>query len=181
LADFVGEVESVKFGIFDFELFDDAEALATATEAAGILHQLIECFFHGVTEGGVTEVTGEGNGLGQVFIQAEGAGKRAGEGGDLDGVGEASTDVIPRVVQGELGFIFERAEGGTVNDAFAIALEFGSEIVGRFGVFAAEAVFALAGVATEKSGFSFFPVFTGTDRHLSGMDGSGGESRDGEN
>ncbi len=96
-------------------------------------------------------------------------------------MGEASADVIPRVVQGELGFIFERAEGGTVNDAFAIALEFGAEIVGRFGVFAAEAVFALAGVATEKSGFSFFPVFTGTDRHLSGMDGSGGESRDGEN
>ncbi len=134
-----------------------------------------------MTEGGVTEIAGEGDSLGQVFIQAEGAGKGAGEGGDFDGVGEASPDVIARAVQGELGFIFERAEGGTVNDAFAIALEFGSEIVGRFGVFAAEAVFALAGVATEKSGFPFFPVFAGADRHLSGMDGSGGESRDGEN
>ncbi|KRP31676.1 MAG: hypothetical protein ABS33_08210 [Verrucomicrobia subdivision 6 bacterium BACL9 MAG-120924-bin69] len=68
-----------------------------------------------------------------------------------------------------------------MNDPFAIALKFWAEIVGRFGVFSAEAVFALAGVATEKSGFPFFPVFTGADRHLSGMDGSGGESRDGEN
>ena len=53
-ANFVREVESVEFGVFNFELFDDAEALATAAEAAGILHQLIECFFHRVTEGGVT-------------------------------------------------------------------------------------------------------------------------------
>jgi hypothetical protein len=60
----VSEVESVEFGVFNFELFDDAEALATAAEAAGILHQLIECFFHCVTEGGVTEVSGEGDSLG---------------------------------------------------------------------------------------------------------------------
>ena len=30
-ANFVSEVESVEFGVFDFKLFDDAEALATAT------------------------------------------------------------------------------------------------------------------------------------------------------
>ena len=53
-ANFVGQVEAVEFGVFNFELFDDAEALATATEAAGILHELIECFFYCVTEGGVT-------------------------------------------------------------------------------------------------------------------------------
>jgi hypothetical protein len=30
----VREVEAVEFGVFYFELFDDAEALATATEPA---------------------------------------------------------------------------------------------------------------------------------------------------
>ena len=40
-----------------------------------------------MTEGGVTEVSGEGDSLGQVFIQAEGAGKGAGKGGDFDGMG----------------------------------------------------------------------------------------------
>ena len=54
LANFEGEVESVEFGVFDFDLLHDAKALAAATEAAGILHQLIESFFHGVTERGVT-------------------------------------------------------------------------------------------------------------------------------
>ena len=131
-ANFVSEVESVEFGVFNFELFDDAEALATATEAAGILHELIECFFHCVTEGGVTEVSGEGDSLGQVFIQAEGAGKGAGKGGDFDGMGETSPDMIPGSVEGELGFVLEGAKGVTMDDAFPVALEFGSEIVGGF-------------------------------------------------
>ncbi len=180
-ANFVGQVEAVEFGVFDFKLFDDAEALSTATEAAGILHELIECFFHCVTEGGVTEVSGEGDSLGQVFIQAEGAGKGAGKGGDFDGMGETSPDMIPGSVEGELGFVLEGAKGVTMDDAFPVALEFGSKIVGGFGVFSAEALFAFRGVAIEKSGLFFLPVYTSTDRHLFGMDGCGRESRDGEN
>jgi len=180
-ANFVSEVEAVEFGVFDFKLFDDAEALATATKAAGILHQLVECFFHCVTEGGVTEVSGEGDSLGQVFIQAEGAAQGAGKGGDFDGMGEASSDVIPGSVEGELGFVFEGAKGVTMDDALPVALEFGSEIVGGFGVFSAEALLAFRGVAIEKSGLFFLPVFASTDRHLFGMDGCGRESRDGKN
>ena len=94
LANLEGEVESVKFGVFDFDLLHDAEALAAATEAAGILHQLIESLLDRVAKGGVTKIPGEGNGLSQVFIQAEGATKRAGEGSDLDGVGQAGADMI---------------------------------------------------------------------------------------
>jgi hypothetical protein len=48
-------------------------------------------------------------------------------------------------------------------------------------VFSAEALFAFRGVAIEKSGLFFLPVYTSTDRHLFGMDGCGRESRDGEN
>ena len=94
LANFEGEVESVEFGVFDFDLLHDAKALAAATEAAGILHQLIESLLDRVAKGGVTKIPGEGNGLSQVFIQAEGATKRAGEGSDLDGVGQAGADMI---------------------------------------------------------------------------------------
>jgi hypothetical protein len=91
-----------------------------------------------MSKGWVTEVASEGNGLGQVFIQAEGATKRAGEGSDFDGVGEAGTDMIARAVQGKLGFILERAKCGAVNDTFAIALEFWAEIVGLFRMLTAE-------------------------------------------
>jgi hypothetical protein len=95
--------------------------------------------FDRVSKRRVTEVAGEGNGLGQVFIQAEGATKGTGEGSDFDGVGEAGTDVIARAVQGKLGFIFERAKCGTVNDPFAITLKFWAEIVGLFRMLATEA------------------------------------------
>ena len=88
--------------------------------------------FDRVSKGRVTEVAGEGNGLGQVFIQAERATKGAGKGGDFDGMGETSPDMIPGSVEGELGFVLEGAKGVTMDDAFPVALEFGSEIVGGF-------------------------------------------------
>jgi hypothetical protein len=96
-------------------------------------------------------------------------------------MGETSPDMIPGSVEGELGFVFECAKGVTMDNAFPVALEFGSEIVGGFGVFSAEALFAFRGVAIEESGLFFLPVYTSTDRHLFGMDGCGRESRDGEN
>jgi len=180
LANFVGEVETIEFGVFDLELFNDAEALVTPTEATGVLHELVEGVFDGMAEGGVTEISGQGNGLGEVFVEAEGATERAGEGGDLDGVGEAGTNVVAGAVERDLGFVFEATKSGTVNDAFAVPLKFGAEVVRFFGVFAAEAFAAFGGEGGEKEGFFFLPVFAGADGHLSGMDGSGGEARGGE-
>ena len=180
LANFVGEVEAVKFGVFNLELFDDAEALVTPTEAAGVLHELVESVFDGMAEGGMAEISGEGDGLGEVFVEAEGAAKGAGEGGDLDGMGEAGTDVIAGAVEWDLGFVLEATKSGAVNDAFAVSLEFGTEVVRFFGVFAAEAFATFGSEGGKKKGFFFLPVFAGADGHLSGMDGSGGESRWGE-
>ena len=181
LADFVGEVEAIKFGVFDLELFDDAEALVAPTKTTGVLHELVEGVLDGMSEGGMAEISGEGDGLGEVFVEAEGAAERAGEVGDLDGVGEAGTDVVAGTVQWDLGFVFEATKSGAVNDALAVSLKFGAEIVRFFGVFAAEAFATFGGEGGEKKGFFFLPVFAGADGHLSGMDGIGGESRWGEN
>jgi hypothetical protein len=60
---FMGEIEAVKFGIFDFQLFDDAEALTAAAEPAAILHELVESLFDRTTERGMPEVAGEGDGF----------------------------------------------------------------------------------------------------------------------
>jgi len=181
LADFVGEVEAIEFRVFDLELFDDAEALVVPTEATGVLHELVEGVFDGMAEGGVTEISGQGDGLGEIFVEAEGTAEGTGEGGDLDGVGQAGTDVIAGAVERDLGFVFEATKSGTVNDAFAVSLKFGAEVVRFFRVFAAEAFAAFGGEGGEKKGFLFLPVFAGADGHLSGMDGIGGESRWGEN
>lgn len=177
LADFVGEIEAVEFRVFDLELFDDAKALVAPTKATSVLHELVEGVFDGMAKGGMTEIPGEGDGLGEVFVEAEGAAKGAGEGGDLDGMGEAGTDVIAGAVEWDLGFVLEATKSGAVNDAFAVSLEFGAKVVRFFGVFAAEAFATFGGEGGEKKGFLFLPVFAGADGHLSGMDGIGRESR----
>jgi hypothetical protein len=136
----MSEIEAVEFGIFDFQLFDHAETLAASTEAAGILHELIESLFHWTTERGVAEVAGEGDGFSQVLIKSEGTAEGAGQGGDFNRVGEAGADMIPGAVEGDLGFIFKATEGGAVNDPLAVPLEFGAEVMGFFRVFSAQAL-----------------------------------------
>jgi hypothetical protein len=96
-------------------------------------------------------------------------------------MGKAGTDVVAGSVEWDLGFVFKATESGAMNDAFAVPLEFGAEVVRFFGVFAAEAFAAFGGEGGEKKGFLLFPVFAGADGHPSGMDGIGGESRWGEN
>jgi hypothetical protein len=48
--------------------------------------------------------------------------------------------MIPGAVEGDLGFVFEATEGGTVNDAFAVPLEFRPEVVGFLRVFSTQAL-----------------------------------------
>jgi hypothetical protein len=140
LPHLMSEIEAVEFRIFDFQLFDDAEALAASAEAAGILHELVESLFHRTTERGMPEVAGEGDGFSQVLIERKGTAEGAGEGGDFNRVSKAGADMIPGAVEGDLGFVFEATEGGTVNDAFAVPLEFRAEVVGFLRVFPTQAL-----------------------------------------
>ena len=140
LPHLMSEIEAVEFRIFDFQLFDYAETLAASTEAAGILHELIESLFHWTTERGVAEVAGEGDGFSQVLIECEGTAKGAGEGGYFNRVSKTGADMIPGAVEGDLGFVFEATEGGAVNDAFAVPLEFWAEVVRFLWVFPTQAL-----------------------------------------
>jgi hypothetical protein len=140
LPHLMGEIETVEFRIFNFQLFDDAEALAASTEAAAILHELVESLFHRTTERGMPEVAGEGDGFSQVLIERKRTAEGAGQGGDFNRVSKTGADMIPGAVEGDLGFVFEATEGGTVNDAFAVPLEFRAEIVGFLRVFPTQAL-----------------------------------------
>ncbi len=145
-AGFPGEVEAGEAWVFLFEEFDDAKALAVVLEAAGFFHEAVEDGFAFVAEGGVAEVVGEGDGFAEVFVEAEGAGDVAGDGGDFDGVGEAGAEVVAGAVEEDLGFVFEAAEGAGVDDAVAVALEMGAPVGGVFGVLAAAGLVAELGV-----------------------------------
>ncbi len=78
-------------------------------------------------KGGVAEVVGERNRLGEVFVEAERTGERPGDAGDLDGVGHPGPVMVAGAVEEDLGLVFEPAEGAAVDDPVAVALEDGAE------------------------------------------------------
>jgi hypothetical protein len=64
------------------------------------------------------------DGLGQVLIQAQGAGQAAGHGGHFDGVGQPRAQMIARAVEENLRLVFQPAKGARMDDAVAVALIF---------------------------------------------------------
>jgi hypothetical protein len=74
LQHFVGEVETRLLGIALLEHLDDPQALPVMIESPVIFHQAVERLLSRVAEGGVPEVMGKGDRLGQVLVEAQGAG-----------------------------------------------------------------------------------------------------------
>ena len=91
----MGQVEAVEFGIFDLQGLHHAQALAAASEATGVPHQLVKGGFHRVTERRVTQIAAQGDGFRQILVQAQGTGQGAGNGGYFNGVSEAGADIVP--------------------------------------------------------------------------------------
>ena len=111
LADFPGEIESGKSRVLLFEFLDNSETLSVVLEPTVILHEPVESVFPIVTEGGMTEVMGEGDGLGQILVEPQGAGDVSGDGRHLHGMCEPGAEVITRAVQENLGLVLQSAEG----------------------------------------------------------------------
>ncbi len=89
--------------------------------------QVVEDGLPGVAEGGVAQVVGQGDGLGQILVEAEGPGNGPGNLTDLQGVGQPGAVVVPDRGQENLGFILEAAEGVAVEDPVPVALVTGAD------------------------------------------------------
>jgi hypothetical protein len=94
-------------------------------------------------------------------------------------MGEAGAHMVSGTVEGDLGFIFEAAEGGAVNDALSVPLEFRAEVVGFLRVFPTQALPTFRSVGGKRKSFFLFPVFSSAERHSSGMEIHRRVSRDG--
>ena len=69
----------------------------------------------------VAEIVGERQRLGQVLVEPQRAGDRAGDLRHLEGMGQARAEMVALVIDEDLGLVLQPAEGGRVDDAVAVA------------------------------------------------------------
>ena len=96
-------------------------------------HAGVERVLPGMPEGGVAEIVAKRDGFGEIVVEAERARQRPRDLRHLDGVGEAGAEMIALVIDEHLGLVGEAAEGGRMDDAVAVALEFGPRRRRRLG------------------------------------------------
>ena len=120
---FPAQVQPVEGRIAAFKLGHHAESLDVVVEAAPRLHPGLKFVLAGVTEGGMTQVVGQGDRLGQFPVQPQGVGQGAGDLADLERMGQAGAVVVTLVGDEDLGLLLQPAEGGGVDDAVAVAGE----------------------------------------------------------
>ena len=133
LAHRKGKVEAAKLEMAILEVLHDAQGVEIMVEAKAVsLERLVEGPLAGMAEGGMADVVGEGEGFGEVFIEAKGTGDGARDLRDFHGVSEAAAEMIGAAMGEDLGFACETAKGAGVDDAAAIALKRGT--VGMIGL-----------------------------------------------
>jgi hypothetical protein len=83
-----GEIEAAEGGVPLLKPGDDAQGVQVVIEAEAMrLKGLIEGLFAGVAEGRMADVMGQGEGFGELGVEAEGRGEGAGDLGDFKSVG----------------------------------------------------------------------------------------------
>ena len=122
LAHFPGQVQAAELRVAALEDVHHAQAVEVVLEAAVPLHQLAERVLAGVAERRVPQVVRERHGLGQVLVQVQEAGDRAGDLRHLDRVRQPRAVMVSLVVDEHLRLVLQAAEGGRVDHALAVAL-----------------------------------------------------------
>ena len=138
-ADAEGEIEATMRCVALLEVLDDAEGVEVVVEEAAVTAEaLVEGALAGVAKGRVADVVDEGEGLGEVLVEAEGGRDGAGDLSYFDGMGEAGAEVVGGAAREDLGLAGETAEGASLDDALAVTLERGAAGTVRRGVDALE-------------------------------------------
>ena len=107
--------------------------VAVVVEAAVVGHAGVERVLAGMAERRVAEVVAERDRLGEIVVEPKRPGERAGDLRHLDRMGEAGAEMVALVMDEDLRLVGEAAEGGRMDDAVAVALEFGARRRRRLG------------------------------------------------
>ncbi len=106
-------------------MVDDAQRVLPVTEAGAeaLAQRLIKRLLASVPEGWVAKVVAEPDRLGQVLVQAQGAGDGTGNPAGLQRVRESGPVVIPLGGDEDLRLVLEAPEGLGMDDAVAVTLK----------------------------------------------------------
>ena len=118
-----GQIEPVEIGVAPLQRRHDVQRLRVVVEAAERREAVVERALAGMAERRMAEVVAERRGLGQVLVEPERAGERAGDLGHFQRVGQAGAEMVALVEHEHLGLVGEPAERGRMDDAVAIAAE----------------------------------------------------------
>ena len=118
-----GEIEPVERGIAALQRGHDPQRLRVVVEAAAGGEAAIERALAGMAERRMAEIVRQRQRLGEILVEAERAGERAGDLGHFQRVGQPGAEVIALVEDEDLGLVREPAEGGGMDDAVAVAAE----------------------------------------------------------
>ncbi len=121
-------------------------------EAAAGREAAIERALAGMPERRMAEVVGERQRLGQVLVEAERAGERARDLGDLERVGQPGAEMIAFVEDEDLGLVREPAKGGGMDDAVAVAPEGVAGCAHRFRIEPAAAAAGIGCIGRARKG-----------------------------
>ena len=126
VAHLLGQVQALAVALQHVDHPQRVDVVLEAVPAA-LAQRRVERVLAGVAEGRVAEVVAEPDRLGQVLVEAERAGDRAGDPAGLEGVGEAGAVVVAFGGDEDLRLVLEAAEGLGVDDPVAVALERGAQ------------------------------------------------------
>jgi iron-sulfur cluster assembly accessory protein len=117
------QIEPVKRGVASLQNSDGPQTLGVVVEAAILPHCLAEGFFPRMAEGRVAKIMRQRDGLGQIFVQAQGPSQRAGDLRHLQAVCQAGPIVVALVIDEHLGLVGEPAKRRAMNNPVAIPLK----------------------------------------------------------
>ncbi len=118
-----GQVEPVEIGVAPLQRGDHVQRLRVVVEAAEAGEALVERALAGMAERRMAEIVAERRGLGQILVEPERAGERAGDLRHFQGVGQAGAEMIALVEDEHLGLVGEPPERRRMDDSVAVAAE----------------------------------------------------------
>ena len=118
------------------------------------LQAFVECPLTGMAERGMAEVMGQRQRLGEVLVEPELPGQRAGDLRHFQRVGQPGAVMIAFVEHEYLGFVLQAAKSGGMDHAVAIAPEWAAALARRLGKQPAAAAVGVAGIDRARSSHS---------------------------